>query len=293
MRSLVFGVAACVAASSAAAQTQDRPPVDEPAIVVTGQKEIPPAVAREYVGSISSSVEGQLSRFTGPVCPVVIGLPDEYANVVAKRISLVAEEAGADAPKGRCSPNIVVLIAHDADALVKDMRKSLPGLFNGVRDTDMARALRDGPVHVWSTIETQNEDGRVAGGGSTDKAASTAPTLQVRSVSLINASVQQAVMQSVVVLDSQALIDKSLTQIADYVAMRTLAGARPPKQGVEADTILTLFDPGAVAPPQLTAVDRSFVTGIYRMRPLSRAGMQRSAIAKQITRDAKERAGTN
>jgi hypothetical protein len=86
---------------------------------------------------------------------------------------------------------------------------------------------------------------------------------------------------------------KTLTQVADYVAMRTLAGARPPKHGVETDTILSLFDPGVTPPPSMTLVDQSFLKGLYEVRSNGRAIFQMSGISKQIVKDSKERSGTD
>lgn len=296
-RKIVFGLFVGMAAilTIGTAEAQSVPvPQDERGIVVTGQREIPPEVARRFVSDISTTVEGQFARFHDPVCPIVIGLPDQYSVVVADRIRAVAEEAGAQIPsKQKCAPNLIVIVADNADQLVKQMRKKIPGIFAGLRTGELRRAMRDGPVHVWNTVETQNEDGRTSTTSGLDTGSRGAPTMQVRSVSLINASTQQAVVQSVVVLDDDALIDKSLNQIAEYVAMRTLAGARPPSQPAGADTILALFDAGAVAPPGMTSVDRSYLEGLYRTRPLGRAIEQKSVIARQITRDAKKRSGAD
>ena len=294
-RTALFSLAFALAASAGAAHAQTAPPAqDEQGIVVTGQKEVPPAVARRYVSGISSAIDGQLARFVDPVCPMVIGLPDEYADVVARRVRDAAVEAGADVPKNpKCAPNIIVIVANDADALVKQMRKEFPGMFAGLGDAQLRRALRDGPVHVWNTAVIQNEDGIGSKSTGIDRVGNSgAPVLQIKSASNINLSTQQAVVQSVVVLDSKALIDKSLAQIGDYVAMRTLAGARPPRNGTEADTILSLFDEGAIAPPGMTMIDRSYVAGIYRMRSTGKAISQRSTISSQITRESRERSGT-
>ncbi|MBX3564659.1 MAG: hypothetical protein KF730_08800 [Sphingomonas sp.] len=276
------------------AYAQTTPPAhDDQGITVTGQREIPAKAARQFVTSVVTTFDGQLARFHDPICPIVIGLPDEYGAMIVKRIQAVAAEAGAEVPRnGKCEPNLVVIIAADADKLVKQLRKQLPGMFAGLPTQELRRALRDGPVHVWNTIQVQNEDGQTARTGTIDGGLGDAPTMLVKSVSMINASVQQAVVQSVIVLDDDALIDKSINQIAEYIAMRTLAGARPPVNGsVAADTILTLFDPGAIAPPGLTLIDRSYLEGVYKVRPTGRSVSQRNAISKLIRDNSLERSG--
>ncbi|NWM10645.1 hypothetical protein GY642_25305, partial [Escherichia coli] len=97
------------------------------------------------------------------------------------------------------------------------------------------------------------------------------------------------VLHSIIVLEADALLGKTLTQISDYIAMRTLAGARPPRDGVEANTILTLFDPQAAPPPAMTGIDRSFLTGLYKMRPNGTSVTQMGTISRQIVRDSKAR----
>ncbi len=57
----------------------------------------------------------KFARFHEPVCPMVIGIPDQYAEVIATRFRKVATEVPVGAAK--CAPNIIV-IAGDADALV-------------------------------------------------------------------------------------------------------------------------------------------------------------------------------
>ncbi|MES2989022.1 MAG: hypothetical protein V4808_14050 [Pseudomonadota bacterium] len=288
--SIALGLTA-LASNVAHAQNTPQMPEDQ-GITVTGQREVPAAVARSFVSSVASTSEGQLARYHDPICPVVVGLPDQYGAMLAKRIQFVAAEAGGEAGKDKCEPNIIIIVAADADKLVKNLRSQLPGMFFGLSTKDLRRALRDGPVHVWNTIEVQNEDGQVAKTATIDGGVGGSPTMQVKSVSMINSSVQQAVVQSVVVLEDDALIDKSINQIAEYIAMRTLAGARPPENGSGAvDTILTLFDPNAISPPGLTSVDRSYLEGVYSVRPTGRSGMQQTAIAKRIRDNSLERSG--
>jgi HPt (histidine-containing phosphotransfer) domain-containing protein len=291
--SIALGLTA-LASTAAQAQTAPAAP-DDQTITVTGQREVPAKVARKFVTSVSTSFDGQLARYHDPVCPVIVGLPDQYGDMIAKRIQAVAAEAGANVPaKAKCEPNIIVIVAADADKLVTQLRRQLPGMFAGLPTKELRRALREGPVHVWNTIETQNEAGQTAKTGGIDGGVGGAPTLQVKSVSMINASTQQAVIQSVVVLDDDALIDKSINQIAEYIAMRTLAGARPPADGGGgADTILALFDPAAIAPPGLTLVDRSYLEGVYHVRANGQGISQRGAIAERIRDNSLERSGAD
>jgi hypothetical protein len=283
---LAFAASLCVPAAHAQ-RTQD-----ESNIVVQGQKAVPPKQARQFVRQVMTSVEGQLARFADPVCPAVLGLPQPYATVLERRIRADAAEAGIETGReGKCEVNLLVIVAADADALVKQMRKEVSGLFGGLSTADLRRAMREGPVHVWNAVEVRNEDGAVAHTGGLE--GSNAPTLKVRGASFVELQTQQAVYQSTIVIDADAMLGKSLNQVADYVAMRTLAGARPPQEGAAADTILTLFDPQAAAPPAMTHFDKSFLAGLYKARPMARSVSQASSISREIVRDSKARAGAN
>lgn len=270
----LFALSALFAGSTARAQVvEDRP------IVVSGQKGSPKAQAQRQIRQIVTAVDGQLARFADPVCPIVIGLSPESNVAVVQRVRLIATEIGAKVGDDKCEPNIVVIIAADADVFTAALRKRFPKMFAYLRPGELRRAKKEGPVHAWNTVEVRNEDGIRADGGEDGDP----PSLEVRTASNIVRATQQVTTSSIVVIDDQAALGKSLTQIADYVAMRTLAGARPPRQAGMADTILSLFDKdGAPPPPMLSALDESFIRELYTG--------DNNVTARQKTREAARRA---
>ncbi|MES2989023.1 MAG: hypothetical protein V4808_14055 [Pseudomonadota bacterium] len=235
--------------------------VDDRPIVVTGKK--PGSAKREatrQLRQIVTTIDGQLARFADPICPIVVGLSPESNLGVMRRIRAVAAEAKAKVAAEQCDANIVVIIASDADIFTATLRKRFPKMFAGLRPGELRRAKREGPVHAWNTVEIRNEDGIGAEAGEGDES----PTLAVQSASRITRPTQQVTLQSIVVIDAESSVGKSLVQIADYVAMRTLAGARPPREAGMVDTILSLFDQdGAPPPPELTKLDLSFLIELY------------------------------
>lgn len=293
------GMAAAAALLSivpAAAQDVQR----DPDITVTGRREIKRSEANRFVRQVMTTVDGQFARFADPVCPVVIGVPEAFGDIVAARFRDVARDAGIKVAGTKCAPNIIIVVAADADKLVRGLRKQAPGLFRGMELSEIRKAMRTGPVHVWSTVETRNEDGMGASASAADGGVADSPggstlegasTMLVRTASIIELSTQQVTTRSVIVIDDDAALGKSLAQLADYAAMRTLAGARPPRAGAEADTILTLFDPQAVSPPGATLIDRSYLKGLYAARPTGKGLSQASTIARTITQDSRERSG--
>lgn len=291
-----LGVAGSLLLADSAA-AQQTPNED---VTVTGQREIRRAEANRFVREVMNTNGGQFARFHEPVCPMIIGIPDQYADVIAARFRKVASEAGVPVAGAKCAPNIIAMVASDADQLVKSMRKRVPGLFRGVDLDDIRKAMREGPVHVWSTVETRNEDDMGGSATAADGGAPAAPggpptsgasSMSVRKASILEESTKQVTTRSVIVVDDDAVLGKTLTQLADYVAMRTLAGVRPPKAGVKSDTILTLFDAGAVVPPNLTLADASYLKGLYEVRAQAKGLSQASSIARTIAEDSRERSG--
>lgn len=250
---LISGLALIAFAGSARAQdAEDR-------IVVTGKKAPAGAVVRRQLREIMTTVDGQLARFSEPVCPVVQGLSPESNHAISDRIRETAQEAGAKVAEPNCAPNIIILIAANSDAITAALRKRYPRVFSGVRPGELRRALRDGPVHAWNTVEVRNEDGEPLSGSEGDAP----PMLEVRTASRVTEPVQQVTVQSIVVIDAEAAAGKSLEQVAAFAAMRTLAGARPPSDAARADTIMSLFDKNADPPPSMTRLDSLFLEQLY------------------------------
>ncbi|WP_171015303.1 hypothetical protein [Sphingomonas sp. 1F27F7B] len=277
------------ALSSGAAQAQERPADGhDSSIVVEGSKQGPRKESRTFVRRIVTTTKDQLARFNDPVCPVVVGLPPAYAKAVIKRFRAVSVEAGARVDGDeKCHPNIFVIIAADAGKIITELREKYHGFFNDLAYDDKRTALDDGPVRAWRVTEELDQTGRPgAGGGDGPRSFS-----GVDPGSRISMSTQQSAFGAVVVMDVGVVEEKTVGQIADYVAMRVLAGARPPRAGARFETILSLFDTDGDVPQGLTEVDRSFLKGIYAMQANGRLGSQVGTIADQILRDG-ERAET-
>lgn len=264
-------------------KAQDKPQRDDE-IVVLGAKEVSPKMARRFVRQISSSVDGQLARFAEPVCPIVGGLGPDAAKAIEARFRAVALDAGAKAGEPGCRPNVVLMIAHDADAFVVALRKRFPGFFGSLSMANLRKALREGPVHSWSTIEVRDELGNAA-----DSDDDGIKYVTMSQASRITLPTQQVTVKSIVVIDDRAVLGKSVVQIADYLAMRALAGARPPRDGNSVDSIITLFDKGTTfTDPELTALDQGFLQGLYAAHPDINAIRQSGEIARRIVKNSRD-----
>lgn len=251
-------------------------------IVVTGERPLRTEEARRHVNAITQTAEGQIARFQGPVCPVVVGMSPREAAVVIARIREVAANAGIQSADPGCRANLALIVTPDGRRLVAELHRRRPRVFAGLEPHQMRRLLRnDEPVRVWRSTELLNEDGfgvnPVTG------------MLTVRSASIISEPTQLATVQSVVVIEDAAADGKSLGQLADYAAMRTLGGARPPQaEQAEGSTILNLFYQAAQAPLALTALDSAYLRALYASRANQRSVQQMGQMSRMIAEGASQ-----
>jgi hypothetical protein len=92
---------------------------------------------------------------------------------------------------------------------------------------------------------------------------------------------------AVVVVERKALIGLTVTQLADYTAMRSLTGANPAKLGNSAaPTILHVLDVpiGGEAPVTMTEWDFAFLKNFYDVSRTMHTSAQRSAITRNLAK---------
>jgi hypothetical protein len=274
-------------------------------ILVTGQR-LTPETARGFVNGISRPVNGQLPMFRYPVCPEVLGMAAEHADVVVGRIRRVVKYVGLPLARTGCAPNLRVIIVNDSQKFVSELARTKPGYFEGLAQSDLKRLLKDeSPALAWSNLQAQNEDGHVyadngpgrssfdsmhdnvaaapgsssAGGtpgdGETNlaqpKDGKGAPTMRVRTASIIKRTTQQAMLESYVVIEAPAVAGKSLMQIADYATMRALAAAQPPREAVPVDT-----------PPSVRVPDVAYLKALYSAAPTMSSVQQLNRLTKAV-----------
>lgn len=286
MRSLTMVLIAAAMLAPAKAQTVPAP--DD--IVVTGNKEADRKAAEAYVSSIAVRSESQLARFHQPVCPLVIGMPKPYSTMIEKRVAADAAAAGVDvAKKVRCDANLIIVIAEDGAALVKDIRIHYPGWLAGLSPRDIDTLTVAGPARAWSVTSLRNEDGQgmrnqpdaPAGDGLAGK-----PVLRVMTASILRQPTRQDMEASFVMIDKAATMGLTLRQIADYAAMRGLARTRPPVAGGDGlTTILTIFDPSVPSRArELTNADTAYLRALYRGDGTAAAVNEKNGIARRIAK---------
>ena len=223
---------------------------------------------------------------------------------MAERIKQVAEAIGARAGGEGCVANFYVVIVDDGREFVAELERQHPEALEGLSRREWDRLSGDeGIARSWNATAMTNSAGAVAGrpspsaGGGSVKTGFAGSSVSFGDVNVmrayessnINPSVQQAIMSAWVVIETGATFGKSLTQIADYAAMRGLAMVRPAELASSEDTILALFEPGSPAEPaRLTEFDQAYLKSLYRVQGRRWARQQVRQMADAITREAEQ-----
>ena len=276
-RHLLAAAAALAASASAMAQSNSD-------IVVTGDQAPKPEAAKGFVNSVTRLSGGQIARFHDPVCPIVIGFPQQSAaRIIERRIRLSAAAIGAAVARDeRCEANLIVIIAESGHDIFEDIARRRPGWIDGLQPHEI-KTLRDasGPVRSWAVTSIRNEDGRGVGIHGTDLQGA---TLQVRGSSYIKAATSQYIDGAVMVIDRSALDGKTLRQFADYAVMRGLARTRD-AQSDSVATILSLFAPGASPAASLTPADQAYLRALYAGDGRNGGIQERGRIAAEVAKE--------
>jgi len=296
MRALTL--AACVLALATAARAAD---TTQEVVVVAPSPKIVPKLVERFGEPFSGD---RLARWSGPVCPYVMGLTLEHDGFIAARIGEVAKAAGLSIDPGNCEPNLVVVIAADADALRKAVAKRGGRVFSDGRwPTDKlqlaAFAKDDGlPAHVFYVNGTAlASSGRGGAGLSAETAPPPAsatglsdllfgpPTINGWLPSRLTPHAEPSLQRVVLILDGRKVEGLTLAQIAGYAAMVTLAEVRVDKPLSEVNTITALFadrEAGRTPAQDLTFWDRAYLGALYNAPAESSVSFQRSAMTERI-----------
>jgi hypothetical protein len=278
-------------ASPTAPATGSQPSNDR--VVVTGRKL--EELVREFVGEVADPVSSNfgIARWDGRVCVGVENLPPEAAQYVVDRISEVALEVGLTPGEPGCRPEIAIVFTTDGKALASFLAKEEPRVFRpfgGAGGTTQGlHALddfvsSDAPVRWWQISMPVDEAGNVA------IAIPGEPAPFVRgSNSRIHSSIRDELWAAVVIVDVARSEGATFAQMADYLAMVTLAQIDPGADPSSFDSILNLFPEPEGGADRLTDWDQSYLKALYDFDQHRAPGLQIGQISRSMVDD--QRAG--
>lgn len=280
-----------------AAQTPQsvEPPPTEQEVVVTGARDSAKDVQAfvEALTAVPGGSRAQLSRFeTRAVCPTVLGVSATQRAAIVARMRRVAAAAGAPLAGARCLPNIVLAVVPEKRAFIELLARRDPDFLGALSAREVRRlAESPGPAAAWQIAgPLLNADGvEIPNPGPA--ADNVAVNRTGRAASRISAAARPQVAAAMVVVESAALNGFTITQIADYWAIRALGHADPAAlAGSSAPTILTMLDvaPGSATPVTLTNWDLQFLKALYAAPSNIYAPAQRSQIRRDIERNLRQ-----
>jgi hypothetical protein len=246
-------------------------------IVVIGQKPMDRSQVQKAVNAVSSH-DFQMARYHDPVCPLVVGLSDDMRTVVEGQMRDIMTQVGAPVARGKCTANLIVMVAGDVNALFADVRRSRPMWFSGLAGRQIdAIAAQKGPVRAWSVSTLRNEDGENV---TPHLDGSEKRSLRVRSASIMKQTTRQQLDGSIILIEQSALKGRTLGEISQFFVMQGLAVTHAPADG-NVPTILRTFQ-DASAPRGLTSFDLGYLKALYSGDGRDSGVKERSRIARAI-----------
>lgn len=299
MIGLLLAASLGLAPQEAPAPTQlPQEPVALEDVVVTGRPL--EQMIRNFVGEVAAPNRDRgLARWRDRICVGVANLKTESAEYIADRVSTVAEDLGVDVGAPGCTPNILIVATANGEELAQSLVGERPRAFR-MGGTGMDRggaALRrfqegERPVRWWQmSMPVDSETGqravRIPGEctGACTSVSDFAPTLTPFAASRLQTQVIDNLSRGIVILDvSKMPEDVTILQLADFIAMVTLAQIDPEADTSAYASILNVFEDSGAA-DSLTSWDLAYLEGLYNAEAGAanrRAG--RSEVARSIGR---------
>lgn len=227
-----------------------------------------------------------LLRWNKPVCPLVVGLPRDWGELILGRISQAARDAHAPLAGTHCDPNLFVVVTDNPHSVLEQWMARHPRV-----DTQHGMApLRSflnstQPIRVWYNSEpgcagpvshgsSAAELGSVLVPGPSDVPGSSggaSPGTGLGPVHCQNSidthltyGEVRTISYAIVVADTNQLRVKHVTlgQLAGYVSLVGLADVQSDTDGGGMPTILRLFR-DTKPPAGLTRWDRALLYSLY------------------------------
>lgn len=207
-----------------------------------------------------------LPRFEDRLCPGIIGLDREYAELMVTRLrenadALCLRLAGEEA----CEANVVIAFVEDSRAYLAEMMDERGYLFNDMTPMQRRRLLDStGASGVWHQVAARTRDGIRVGRRENLAQVPTAGMWQAHS--RIYRPVRHDITYALVLLNRDEARGLTLRQLADYATLRALATEFPAEAGEGEASMLTLFE-NTEKPMELTALDWAWLERLYAGLP--------------------------
>ena len=265
--SISVGLIAMLAALQAAPATPQQAGDQDLDVVVTGQRNTATAV-QSFIAEVAAPPRRQgLATWDRGLCVGTVNFRREHAEYLIDRIARIGVEIGLEPGAPGCRPDVMIIGTTEATALATELvehnelafRPTLGGSDLG------SRALRefasvDRPVRWWLiSLPVSVDTGQVA----TQLAGGDPPSVTQRVASRsFSSPIRQELKRGIVIVDLDSLGAVNFAQLADYIAMTTLAQLDMNADATAFPTVLNAFQPG-MTPTGLTQWDLDYLQALY------------------------------
>ena len=277
---LVAATAAQPPAAPAADAGNDRD------IIVKGERIKHEQIAGFITALSNVPSTGQIGRFHSAVCPAAVGLPKAQGEAIADRMRRVAAAADIRTGPGKCTPNVFLIAVPDKAASIRQLSKQFPAYFGEMTSRQINQLADDPrPAVAWQVQNRLGADGEELEqpvGTDYYVAKGTGSGSRMRAGSVPN------FIASIVMVDLKAIGGLTVTQVADYAAMRAFAKTDPARaRQAGAPTILTILDAAddQQIPVTLTAWDLGYLKSLYTTSNDYYASYHRGEMAHVLKRE--------
>jgi hypothetical protein len=247
----------CVAARAAASAPDSLETVE-----VVSSREVVRRQIFDFVSQVTRREGDLVGRWTDAICPLVVGVSDPQTEFMRERLIDVYAEV-RNRPKkdaAQCRPNLFIIITDDPDAMLAGWKDRDPGMFRWKSRSGVSRSSGVTAVRTWhNAIEAPSDDSPL-------NVSDHKPPQGKLKDSRIQSSAAEHIEAVVVLVDSRSTRGVTVAQLADYVAIVSLAQVDASADLGETSSILQLFrEPRpATLPAGLTEFDHAFLNALYR-----------------------------
>jgi hypothetical protein len=227
---------------------------------------------------------------------------EKHAQYMNDRLAANAIAVGLKFGQPGCKPNVLILVAPDADAFVAEIVKTHPDAFAKFGDSEGVATrgrkalqqfvLTPRPVRWWHISQTVTPDGQRIGDAVGGSDNTTPRSVRVYGASRIRPNTKLVFAGVIIVVDAKRAGGVSYQALCDYISMIALAQIDPGVESTSVPSILNLFhdrDAGLVPPTTLSASDVRYLEALYTVRPDARDDKhQRDEITDEMKKAARK-----
>jgi hypothetical protein len=287
-------------------------PAPTDSVTVTGQKEALRKTIDAFIASQAAPTGAldKMARWRVPICPMVVGVPKEFARFVERRVRDVATQAGAPVGGASCVQNVSIIFTLEPQTIVNEIRRRNPafmGYHHSSAEADEL-ALVSHPIQAWHMTGTRDVRGSLEPDNprnQTNMLSITYPAVpppegQMVTIHLPNArassitgghlsnGLSSEFIHVLIVADRKWAADPEIGAIADAIAMLALSRPVLSDTCLDLPSILNLLAKDCPRGAEIKAAtqgDIAFLHGLYKMMPDAKLSKQRDEVAYQMQQE--------